>query len=77
MSSETLQFIASVRINENGDDHICRHCERFDRTEVETNTLDHANKTQEANKSQKKRIQECIETSANTTGSTTTSSAPQ
>ena len=28
MSSETPEFIASVQINENGDDHICRHCER-------------------------------------------------
>ena len=28
MSVETPEFIASVRINENADDHICRHCER-------------------------------------------------
>ena len=29
MPSETPEFIASVRINENGDDHLCRHCERI------------------------------------------------
>ena len=28
MSNEMPELIASVRINENGDDHICRHCER-------------------------------------------------
>ena len=32
MSSETPEFISSVRINENGEDHICRHCERIFRS---------------------------------------------
>ena len=32
MSSETPEFIVSVRINENYDGHICRHCKKIFRS---------------------------------------------
>ena len=78
MSSETLEFIASLRINENGDDHICRHCERTFRSDRGSNR--HLRSCKENIGSEyepAKERRECTETSANTTGNATTSSAPQ
>ena len=78
MSNETPEFIASVRINENGDGHICRHCERTFRSNRSLNQ--HLRSCKQNIRSEyepAKERHECIETSTNTTGSTTTSSAPQ
>ena len=78
MSNETLEFIASVRINENGDDHICRHCERTFRSNRRLNQHLRSCKQNIGSKSEPvKKRHKCIETSTNTTGSTTRSSAPQ
>ena len=78
MSSETPEFIASVRINENGGDHICRHCERTFRSNRGLNQQLRSCKQDIGNEYEPaKERHECIETSTNTTGSTTTSSAPQ
>ena len=77
MSNETPEFIASIRINENGDD-ICRHCERTFRLNRSLNQHLRSCKQNIRNKYEPaKERHECIETSTNTTGSTTTSSAPQ
>ena len=78
MSSETPEFIASVRINENGDDHICRHCERTFRSNRSLKQhLRSCKKNIGSEYEPAKERHICIETSTNTTGSTTTSSAPQ
>ena len=75
ISSETPEFIASVRINENGDDHICRHCERTFRSNRGLNQ--HLKQHIGSEYGPAKERHDCIETSTNTTGRTTTSSAPQ
>ena len=78
MSNETPEFIASVRINENGDDHICRHCERTFRSNRGLNQhLRSCKQNIGSGYDPAKERHKCIETSTNTTGSTTTSSAPQ
>ena len=72
------EFIASVRINDNGDDRICRHCERTFRSNRGLNQhLRSCKQTIRSKYELAKERHECIETSTNTTGSTTTSSAPQ
>ena len=78
MSSETSEFIASVRINKNGDDHICRHCDRTFRSNRGLNQHLRSCK-QNIGREYKpaKERQECTETSKSTAGSTTMSSAPQ
>ena len=78
MSNETPEFIASVRVNENGDDHICQHCERtFQSNRGLNQHLRSCKKNMRSEYEPAKERHECIETSTNTTGSTTTSSAPQ
>ena len=78
MSSETPEFIASIRINENGDDHICRHCERTIRSNGGLNQhLRSCKQNIGSEYEPAKERHERIETLANTTGSTTTSSASQ
>ena len=78
MSNETPEFIASVRINENGDDHICRHCERTFRSNRGLNQhLQSCKQNIRSKYESSKERHKCIETSTNTTGSTTTSSTPQ
>ena len=78
MSSETPEFIAFVRINENGDGHICRHYERTFWSNRGLNQHLISCKQNIASKYQPaKERHECIETSTNTAGSTTTSSASQ
>ena len=78
MSSKTPEFIASVRINDNGDDRICRHCERTFRSNRSLNQHLRSCKQNIGSKYElAKERHECIETSTNTTGSTTTSSAPR
>ena len=78
MSSETPEFITSVPINKNGDDHICWHCEQTFRSNSGLN--------QHLRWCKQKMRSECepangrhehIETTANTKVSTTTLSAPQ
>ena len=78
MSNEMPELIASVRINENGDDHICRHCERTFRSNRGLNQHLRSRKQNIGSECEPaKERHECIETSTNATGSTTTSSAPQ
>ena len=77
-SNETPEFIASVRINENGDDHIFWHCESTFRSNRGLNQHLRSCKQKIGSEYEPaKERHKCIETSANTTGSTTTSSAPQ
>ena len=77
MSNEMPELIASVRINENGDDHICRHCERTFRSNRGLNQHLRSFKQNIGSEYEPaKERHECIETT-NTTGSTTTWSAPQ
>ena len=70
MSSETPEFIASVQINENGDDHICQHCEE---TFPSNRGLNQHLRSWKQNMGSEyelaKERHECIETSTNTTGS--------
>ena len=67
-----------MRINDNGDDRICRHCERTFRSNRGLNQhLRSCKQTIRSKYELAKERHECIETSTNTTGSTTTSSAPQ
>ena len=68
MSSETPELIASVRINENGDDHICRHYERTFRLNRGLNQhLRSCKQTIGSEYEPAKERHECIETSANAT----------
>ena len=67
-----------MRINENGDDHICRHCERTFRSNRGLNQ--HLRACQQNIGSEYdpvKQRHKSIETSINTTGSTTTLRALQ
>ena len=41
MSNDIPEFIASIRINENGKDHICRHCKRTFRSNRGLNQAKH------------------------------------
>ena len=78
MSNETPEFIASVQINENGGDHICWHCERVFWSNRSLNQ--HLWSCKQNIGSEYEPVKErhqCIETSTNTTWSTTTTSAPQ
>ena len=74
MSNDTPEFIASVRINENGEDHICRHWERTFRSNRGLNQ--HLRSCKQNIRSEyepAKKRHECLEASTNTTKS----SAPQ
>ena len=78
MSSETPEFITSVRINKNGDDHICRHCKQTFRSNRDLNQhLRWCKQNMGSEYEPANGRYEHIETSANTKVSTTTSSAPQ
>ena len=78
MSSKMPELIASVRTNENGDDHICCHCERNFRSNRRLNQhLRSCKQNIGSEYEPAKERHECIETSTNTTGSTTTSIGPQ
>ena len=78
MSSETPEFITSVRINKNGDDHICGHCERTFRSNRGLNQhLKWCKQNMGSECEPANGRHEHIETSANAKVSTTTSSAPQ
>ena len=73
MSNETPEFIALVRINQNGNDHICRHCERTFRLNRGLNQHLRSFKQNIGSEYEPaKERHECIETSTNTTESTTT-----
>ena len=78
MSNETPEFIALVQINENGGDHICWHCERVFWSNRSLNQHLWSCKQNIGSEYEPvKERHECIETSTNTTGSTTTTSASQ
>ena len=78
MSNEIPEFIASIQINENGKDHICRHCKRTFRLNRGLNQHIRSWKQNVGSECEAaKERHECIKTVPNTTGSTTTSSAPQ
>ena len=64
MSSESPEFIASVRINKNGDEHICRHCEKTFRSNRGLNQHLRSRKQNiESEYEPAKEKHECIETS--------------
>ena len=64
MSSETPEFIASVLINENGDEHVCRHCERIFRPNWGLNQqLRSCKQNIESEYEPAKERHQCIETS--------------
>ena len=73
MSSETPGFLAFLQINENGDDHICRHYERTFQSNRGLNQHLRSCKQNIASEYEPaKERRESIEASTNTTRSTTT-----
>lgn len=78
MSSASQEFSPSVRINENGGDHICRHCERTFRSNRGLNQhLRSCKQNTVGENESEKETQENTESSRNTSDSTITSSAAQ